>query len=202
MKRLVMTLCMIVAANAAQAQVATGSAAPDFKAVDALSGKEFALSDYKGKTVVLEWVNFGCPFVQKHYDSNNMQTLQTQAAKDGVIWISINSGASGKQGNFTSDEDAAKAVKEKAAAPARYVRDTTGAIGKAYAAKTTPHLFIIDSKGTLVYQGAIDDKSSVDKADIAGAKNYVTTALAELAAGKKVSTPTTKSYGCGVKYAD
>lgn len=202
MKRFVMAVCMIVAANAAQAQVATGSAAPDFKAVDALSGKEFSLSDYKGKTVVLEWINFGCPFVKKHYDSKNFQNLQTAAAKDGIVWISVNSGSKGKQGYLESNEAVVKALKEKGATPARYVRDESGAIGKAYGAKTTPHIYLIDGKGTLVYQGAIDDKATVDKADVAGAKNYLTTALEELKAGKTITTGTTTAYGCGVKYAD
>ncbi len=202
MKRFVMAVCMIVAANAAQAQVATGSAAPDFKAVDALTGKEFSLSDYKGKNVVLEWTNFGCPFVKKHYDTKNMQNLQAAAAKDGVVWISVNSGAKDKQGYFDSNEAAVAALKEKGASPARYVRDETGAIGKSYGAKTTPHVYLIDGKGTLVYQGAIDDKATVDKADVATAKNYLTTALAELKAGKPVTTGTTTAYGCGVKYAN
>jgi len=203
MKRFIAAMClMMAAATSAHAQVATGSAAPDFKAVDALSGKEFSLSDYKGKTVVLEWVNFGCPFVVKHYGAKNMQKLQADAAKDGVVWISVNSGAEGKQGYFASDDEARKALSEQGASAARYVRDVSGAIGKAYGAKTTPNMYVIDAKGTLVYQGAIDNKPSVDKADIAGATNYITTALAELAAGKPVSTPTTKPYGCGVKYAD
>lgn len=202
MKRLLMAACLLFAANTAQAEVTTGSVAPNFTAVDALSGKEFSLSDYKGKTVVLEWVNFGCPFVKKHYGASNMQNLQKKAAIDGVIWISINSGAKDKQGYFASDEEARKAVAEQAASPARYVRDASGTIGKAYGAKATPHLFIVDAKGAVAYQGAIDDNASVDPADIATAKNYVATALAELAAGKPVSNPTTKAYGCGVKYAD
>lgn len=202
MKKLMMAVCFVFAAHTAQAQIASGTAAPDFKAVDSISGKEFSLSDYKGKTVVLEWVNFGCPFVKKHYGSSNMQNLQKQAAKDGVIWISVNSAAEGKQGYIATDETVRKELKDHNAVPARFVRDTSGSIGKAYGAKTTPHMFIVDAEGTLVYQGAIDDKASVDIADVAKAINYVNTALVELKAGKKVHTATTTPYGCGVKYAD
>ena len=158
-----------------------------------------SLADFKGKTVVLEWTNYGCPFVKKHYSVNNMQTLQKNATDDGVVWISINSGGKGKQGYLEADEVAA-AVKEKGAHPTHYIRDPEGSIGKLYAAKTTPHIFIVNGEGTLVYQGAIDDNSSHESSSIKGATNYVTETLAALKAGKPVAVNTTQSYGCSVKY--
>lgn len=192
---------LFMLANPAHAQVATGAKAPAFSATDALSGQPFSLSDFSGKIVVLEWTNYDCPFVKKHYKVSNMQNLQKKAAEDGVIWVSINSGAKGKQGHFPTDADAAKAVKEAAATPAYYVRDESGEIGKAYGAKATPHMFVIDANGSIAYQGAIDDTPSVDSADIATSKNYVATALDQLLKGKEISSATTKAYGCGVKYA-
>ena len=191
-------VAVLFAANA-QAAAKTGEAAPAFSATDALSNRTISLADFKGKTVVLEWTNYGCPFVKKHYSVNNMQTLQKNATDDGVVWISINSGGKGKQGYLEADEVAA-AVKEKGAHPTHYIRDPEGSIGKLYAAKTTPHIFIVNGEGTLVYQGAIDDNSSHESSSIKGATNYVTETLAALKAGKPVAVNTTQSYGCSVKY--
>ena len=185
----------------AHAAVTTGEAAPAFTAVDALSNKNISLADLKGKTVVLEWTNYGCPFVKKHYNVNNMQTLQKAATADGVVWVSVNSGGKGKQGYLEADE-VADAVKKQGAASTHYIRDPEGALGKLYGAKTTPHIFIINAKGTLVYQGAIDDNSSHESSSIPGATNYVTQTLAALKAGKPVATGTTQPYGCSVKYAN
>lgn len=199
LKTWLLACCMGALAMHAHASVTTGDTAPNFTATDEVTKKEFSLADFKGKTVVLEWVNYGCPFVKKHYGAGNMQKLQHAATANGIVWISVNSGAEGKQGFLKADE-VATAMKEHDAKNAHYVRDIDGKIGKLYDAKTTPHMFIINAEGTLVYQGAIDDKNSVDQADIKTATNYVTRALGELAAGKPVSTGTTKPYGCGVKY--
>lgn len=183
---------------AAQTQAVAGKPAPAFSLQDS-KGKKHALSDYKGKLVVLEWVNYGCPFVKKHYESQNMQKLQKNYTGKGVIWLSINSSATGKQGSMTPDE-VNKALKEKGAAPTAYLLDVDGTVGRAYGAKTTPHMFVIDQKGVLVYSGAIDDKVSTEISDVSGAKNYVAAALDEALAGKPISVASTKSYGCSVKY--
>ncbi|MBX9879146.1 MAG: thioredoxin family protein [Candidatus Obscuribacterales bacterium] len=175
-----------------------GKKAPDFTLPNT-QGKNESLSDYAGKFVVLEWVNFGCPFVKKHYESSNMQKLQDAYTKKGVIWLSICSSADGRQGNMPAS-DINKAIKEKNAHPTSYLIDKDGKVGKMYGAKATPHMYVIDTKGTLVYKGAIDDKASVDQEDISGAKNYVKAALDEAMAGRKVSTASTKAYGCSVKY--
>jgi peroxiredoxin len=204
MKKLLTYWAMAVslAASPALAEVKTGSAAPDFTATDSISGKPFSLGDFKGKHVVLEWTNFGCPFVKKYYSKGDMQQLQKAAAKEEVVWITINSSATGLEGHLADDAAAKQALTERNASPAHFVRDETGAIGKHYAAKTTPHMYVIDAKGTLVYQGAIDSKPSAAQSDIANATNYVTQALAELKAGKPVSVPSTQPYGCSVKYAN
>jgi peroxiredoxin len=184
----------------AAAAPAVGAAAPNFKLAD-VNGKPVTLSDYRGKTVVLEWHNPGCPFVKKHYDSGSMQKTQAAAAKDGVVWLTINSGAPGKQGHMTGAE--AKALVAKAGAkPAAYLLDPRGVVGKVYDAKTTPHMYVVNKAGTLVYAGGIDDKPTANPADIAGARNYVLAALAELKAGKPVSVATSRPYGCSVKYAE
>ena len=178
--------------------VKTGETAPGFTLTDT-HGQAHKLSDYKGKFVVLEWVNYGCPFVKKHYDSGHMQGLQKEYTGKGVEWFSINSSAPGKQGNFAPDEWN-KLIEEKKVASSAVLLDENGTVGKLYGAKTTPHMFIVNPDGQLIYQGAIDDRPSTDKADIARAKNYVKAALDEAMAGKTVSQPTTVSYGCGVKY--
>jgi peroxiredoxin len=190
---------MAFAPNPAAA-VTVGEKAPDFTA-KAADGSEVKLSDYAGKMVVLEWFNKDCPFVRKHYDSANMQTLQKEYAAKDVIWLTVNSSAEGKQGYETA-EAALKTVETEDAAPAHVLLDSEGTLGKLYDAKTTPHMFVIDKEGTLVYAGAIDDTPSVKPEDVKTAKNYVRAALDAIAAGEKVAEASTKAYGCGVKYLD
>jgi peroxiredoxin len=178
--------------------VETGKTAPAFKLKD-IDGKERSLAEFRGSPVVLEWVNHGCPFVKKHYDAGNMQALQKEITGKGVVWLSVCSSAEGKQGNMTPVEWKGT-IKERGAASTATLLDPDGAVGKMYGAKTTPHMFLIDHKGVLVYQGAIDDKPSTDPADVKGAKNYVRQAVEETLAGKPVSEKTTVPYGCSVKY--
>lgn len=189
---------LILAASPAMAEPIVGQPAPDFTATDS-NGATHKLSEFKGKTVVLEWTNNECPFVMKHYSSGNMQATQKKAVDSGVIWLSVISSAPGKQGNV----DGAKAnelTTSRNASPTAVLLDTTGEVGKLYGAKTTPHMFVIDKDGKLVYAGAIDSIASPRESDIKEATNYVTQALDEIAAGKPVSVSSTKSYGCGVKY--
>jgi peroxiredoxin len=178
--------------------VESGKPAPDFK-LEGISGKSVSLSDLKGKIVVLEWLNYGCPFVRKHYDSQNMQSLQRKYTKEGVVWLSVISSAEGKQGYVTPGEGLADKTKNQSVA-SDVLLDPKGTVGQMYGAKATPHMYVIAKDGTLAYQGAIDDKPDTDLASVKGAKNYVALALDSLLAGKKVSIPTTKSYGCAVKY--
>jgi peroxiredoxin len=187
-------------ASTAQAAPDTGGKAPVFSGVTS-GGETVSLADFAGKTVVLEWTNDGCPFVQKHYATPpaNMQGLQKAAATDDIVWISVISSAPGKQGHVSADE-ANTLTTSRGAAPAHIVLDEAGTIGKLYGAKTTPHMFVITPDGTLAYDGAIDSKSSSKASDIASATNYVTAALADVAAGRPVATPVTKPYGCSVKY--
>jgi peroxiredoxin len=182
----------------ALADLPVGKAAPDFRAGDS-NGRLVSLSDFRGKTVVLEWSNPECPTVKKHYESGNMQKTQAAAAASGAVWLTINSSAEGEQGHMTPAE--AKAF--TASQPSRrtaYLLDPKGEVGRSYGAKATPHMYIVNPAGTLVYRGAIDDKPTQDKADIPGARNHVLAALSELKAGKPVSVPTSKAYGCNVKY--
>ena len=176
-----------------------GAPAVNFRLTD-MTGKTVILSDYRGKTVVLEWNNPGCPYVKKHYDSGNMQRTQAAARKGGAVWLTINSGAPGKQGHMTGAE-AQAFVRGAKAVPNAYLLDVKGVVGKGYAARTTPHLYIVDPAGRLVYQGGIDDKPTADAADIATARNHVLAALAEMKAGRPVSMAETRPYGCSVKYA-
>ena len=199
MKPIVFAIAAVaLSVPAAAAQV--GQPAPNFKLNDA-NGRTVSLADYKGKTVVLEWHNPGCPYVRKHYDSGNMQKTQAAARRDGAVWLTINSGAPGKQGHMSGAEAKALVGKEKAQSTA-YLLDPKGVVGKGYQAKTTPHMYIVDKTGTLVYAGGIDDKPTSDKADIAGARNHVLAALAEIKAGQPVSVATSRPYGCTVKYPD
>ncbi|GAB4168016.1 MAG: thioredoxin family protein [Terrimicrobiaceae bacterium] len=196
----ILTLAMMAAGMAvASAQPVIGQPAPEFTLKDT-SGKEHSLSDFKGKVVVLEWVNHGCPFVKKHYASKNMQKLQKAATEQGAVWLSICSSAPGKQGHMAAAEAAAMTADVGSSATA-YLLDEDGKVGKAYNARTTPEMFVVDQQGVLQYMGAIDDKPSADAADIDGAVNYVEKALEEVFAGKPVTTATTKPYGCSVKYA-
>jgi hypothetical protein len=188
----------LAASGAAMASAKVGEAAPAFKA-DGAAGKAVNLSDYKGKYVVLEWTNEGCPFVQKHYKSGNMQKLQTAYTGKDVAWLTVFSSRPGAQGHV----DAAGAQKfktdEKAASTA-LVLDGSGAVGHLYDAKTTPNMYVIDPQGKLIYAGAIDDTPSADPADIPNSKNFVQLALDESMAGKPVTTPVSKPYGCSIKY--
>ena len=182
-----------------QAAAVVGEAAPAFTLTD-IKGASHSLSDFKGKTVVLEWVNPECPFVVKHYEkSGNIPALQKSATADGVVWLSINSAAAGKQGDYDAAKVAAWSEKTKAA-PTAYLRDSDGKVGKAYGAKTTPQIYVINAEGTLVYNGAIDSIRSADAADIAKAENFAAAALAAVKAGKPVEKATTQPYGCSVKY--
>jgi peroxiredoxin len=198
MRRSVLAVLATVALAAPSLAATVGQPAPDFKLTDT-TGKSHALADFKGKTVVLEWVNYDCPFVGKHYDSGNMQKLQKTYSGKGVVWLSVNSSAPGKQGNFPADKVNAL-LEEKGASPTAYLQDANGAVGQAYGAKTTPHMFVIDPAGKLVYAGGIDDKKSTDVADVKTAKNFVSAALDEVLAGKPVTTGSAEPYGCSVKY--
>ncbi len=178
--------------------LAIGELAPDFKLRD-LDGQEHQLSSFKGKYVVLEWTNYECPFVRKHYDTGNMQALQKKFTGEDVVWLSICSSAQGKQGHF-SPEKWKELVVEKKANPTAILLDSEGVVGNLYMARTTPEMFIIDPQGKLVYMGAIDDKPGRDHEEIKTAVNYIEQAFAEIKAGKPLSMPVTRSYGCSVKY--
>lgn len=176
---------------------AVGKAAPAFNVVDT-NGRTHSLDQYRGKWVVLEWLNHGCPYVRKHYDGGSMQALQKKYA-DKVVWLSVVSSAPGKQGHF-SNEKANEVTKEKGAAPRAVLVDSAGTVGRAYHAITTPHMFVIDPQGKIVYMGGIDDKNSTRAADLKTARPHVDMALQEALAGKPVSVATSQPYGCSVKY--
>lgn len=183
----------------ANAAAVPGKAAPDFSVKDA-EGKTHSLADYKGDWLVLEWFNKDCPYVKKHYGSNNMQDLQKKYTDKDVKWLTIISSAQGKQGYLTAEEAVKEAKSHKLASSAPFLLDTDGKVGKAYDAKTTPHIFIINPEGVVVYAGAIDDNDSANPTVIPDSKNYVTAALDEALAGKPVSTPVSRPYGCTIKY--
>ncbi len=180
------------------AEIQNGAKAPDFSLTD-VDGKTRSLSEFAGKFVVLEWINHSCPFVVKHYDSGNMQNLQKTYTDKGVVWLSINSSAEGKEGSMSA-EDWKKIQAEKNSAATDTLLDADGKVGKLYGAQTTPHMYIVNPEGNLIYQGAIDSVKSTDAADIPKSQNYVQSALDEAMNGKEVSTPSTKAYGCSVKY--
>lgn len=177
---------------------ALAAPAPGFSLKDA-DGRVRTLAEFRGKIVVLEWINEGCPYVKKHYQGN-MQALQKAAVADGVVWLSVCSSAPGQQGHVDG-AGAKRFIAAKGAAPTAFLLDPTGVAGKAWGAKTTPHMYIVDKAGQLVYQGGIDDKPTANVADIAGATNYVKAALADLKAGRPVKVAFSKPYGCSVKYA-
>jgi alkyl hydroperoxide reductase subunit AhpC len=192
---------VVAAAAMAPAWAArVGDKAPDFTATDS-NGVKRTLSGNAGKFVVLEWHNNGCPFVRKHYLSGNMQQRQKDWTARGVVWLTVISSAPGKQGYVSADEENAY-LKRMNAAPTAVLLDPSGDLGHLYDAKTSPHMFVINPSGTLIYNGAIDDQPSPDPASLPGATNYVAQALAEAMAGKAVSVPTSRPYGCSVKYAD
>ena len=186
-------------AGPAGAAATVGQAAPAFTAVDA-SGKPVSLADFKGKTVVLEWVNPGCPFVQKHYSAANMQGTQKDATGKGVVWLTINS-TSTDAGDYLPPAQMAQWMKTQKAANSAMLMDADGKVGRAYGARTTPHMYIVDPAGKLVYAGGIEDKATTNTADIPGATNYVKAALNESLAGKPVSQASTRPYGCSIKYS-
>jgi len=177
-----------------------GNVAPEFKGTDS-NGKMETLAQYRGKYVVLEWANQGCPYDQKHYKSGNMERLQKEWTAKGVVWLSVISSAQGEQGYVTPPEENAY-IERMHAVPTAAILDPTGTIGRLYGAKTTPHVFVIDPQGKLVYEGALDDQPTPDPASLKGAHNYLDAALEESMAGKAVTTPVTRPYGCNVKYGN
>ncbi len=185
-------------ACSAAAAPRVGEPAPAFQGIDT-EGKTHRLADYRGKTVVLEWTNHDCPFVRKHYIAGNMQAQQREAAAQGIVWLSVISSAPGKQGHVSAAE-ADGLTRSRNAAPTAVILDPSGEIGRAYSARTTPHMYVIDEAGKLVYMGGIDSITSSNPTDIPRANRHVRVALQDLAAGKSVSTPVTKPYGCSVKY--
>jgi hypothetical protein len=201
-KILLAGIASLAAFNLAPAATAeVGRAAPDFTLTD-INGQPHSLSEFKGKTVVLEWVNPECPFVMKHYDkSGNMPKTQQTATADGVVWLSINSAAPGREGDYDPAQVKAWQARIHSAAT-DYFRDQDGKVGRLYDARTTPHMYVIDPSGTLVYAGGIDSIRSSRVEDIAKATNYVNAALADLKAGRPVRTKNSQPYGCAVKYAN
>ena len=187
---------VVCAALHAEPQI--GDPAPNFS-LRASDGKTYTLSDYKGRWVVLEWFNDRCPFIRKHYDSGNMQSLQEKYGEQGVVWLSICSSAPNREGYMT-DQKAQEIRSEEHIKSVATLLDPHGKTGRTYGAKTTPHMFIINPAGTLVYKGAIDDKPTTDAEDVPGAVNYVSQALDEGLAGKPITVSQTKAYGCSVKY--
>lgn len=183
---------------AAEAAPVVGAPAPAFTAVDT-SGKARSLTEFKGKTVILEWTNDGCPYVKKHYGAGNMQKLQQNATKAGHVWLSIISSAPGKQGHVSGGE-ADVLTRTRGAEPTAVLLDPKGDVGRLYEAQTTPHMFVIDKAGILRYMGAIDDQPSTDASTIAKARNYVREALSALTSGQKIAETATDPYGCSVKY--
>jgi peroxiredoxin len=177
---------------------AVGTNAPDFSVSDS-KGKTHSVSQYKGKYVVLEWFNPECPFVKKHYGSGNMQKLQEEFTAKGVVWLSVDSSAPGKEGNLTPEQAEKKMAEWKTHSTALLL-DQDGKAGQAYGAKNTPHMFVINPEGKMIYAGAIDSKATPNPADIASSTNYVKAALDESLAGKPVTTPSSRPYGCSVKY--
>lgn len=182
----------------AQAAPRIGEAAPDFTGTDS-RGKPHALSAYRGKTVILEWTNHGCPYVQKHYGTGNMQALQRETTGNGIVWLTVVSSAPGTQGHVEGLE-ADELTATRKAQPSAVLLDPKGEIGRLYGATATPHMFVITPEGKLAYAGAIDDKPTANHADVKTAVNYVRNALAALAAGKPVTPSSTRAYGCSVKY--
>tara|TARA_R110000868_G_scaffold136049_6_gene348811 strand:- start:586 stop:1179 length:594 start_codon:yes stop_codon:yes gene_type:complete len=194
----VIAIALLAFAINVRAELDIGKPAPDFE-LRAEDGKFYSLKKFRGKTVVLEWLNHGCPFVRKHYDSGNMQKLQATYTEKDVVWLSIVSSAPGKQGHV----DASGAFREKqeySSKATKILLDPDGKVGSAYSAKTTPHMYIIDESGILLYKGAIDSISSADKGDIEKADNYVALALDQKMANKPIKVSSTKAYGCSVKY--
>ncbi len=188
----------ILAAALAHASASVGQPAPEFKVKDT-AGKEQSLAAYKGKFVVLEWVNPDCPFVRKHYDTSNMQSTQTAATAKGAVWLTVSSTAT-DAGDYRKPADLSAWLEEQGAKPTATLMDEDGKVGHAYGARTTPHMYVIDPQGKLVYAGAIDSKATARKDDVKSATNYVSAALDEAMAGKPVTKATSEPYGCSIKY--
>jgi hypothetical protein len=189
----------IFGGDEAVASVETGAAAPAFSVQDA-SGATRTLAEFRGRTVILEWTNHGCPYVRKHYDAGNMQALQRDATADGIVWLQVISSAPGEQG-YLDGAGAQARVRTDNASPSATLLDPTGVMGRAYGARNTPQMFIISPEGVVLYQGAIDDRASARPSTLEGANNYVRAALADIEAGRAVQMPETTPYGCSVKYA-
>ena len=200
-RRLIAAAALAALATAplhALATATVGQSAPDFALSDT-AGKTLRLSDFKGKTVVLEWTNPGCPFVRKHYDSGNMQTMQREAVDRGVVWLAVNSTETAS-GDYLSPAKLAAWMQEKRAAPTATLMDEDGKVGRAYGARTTPHMYIVNPQGQLIYAGGIDSIPSASADDIPKATNYVKVGVAEALAGKPLTASTTRPYGCSIKY--
>lgn len=191
-------LALVFAAQPIVAKPELGRPAPAFSATDT-TGRTWSLKDLSGEGMILEWTNHDCPYVQKHYGSGNMQSLQQEARDGGYAWLSVISSAPGKQGHVTAAQ-ADELTRDRGALPTAVVLDDDGTMGRAYGAQTTPHLYVIDGAGTLVYMGGIDDRATTNPADVVGATNYVRLALGDLAAGRPVASAATRPYGCSVKY--
>lgn len=198
LKQALLSAALLLVPSFAFADAEVGKPAPEFEVKDA-EGKTHKLADFKDKWVVLEWFNKGCPYVKKHYGSKNMQKLQEAYTKKGVIWLTVNSSAEGKQGHVDG-KTAIKDAKKFKAVPSAILLDADGKVGKAYGAKTTPHMFIINPKQEVVYAGAIDDNDSPNPATISGARNYVENALDAGMSNKTIEVASSKPYGCSVKY--
>jgi peroxiredoxin len=183
----------------AAASAKVGSAAPTFT-LTATTAATVSLADQRGKLVILEWTNHDCPYVRKHYDTSNMQGLQKETTAQGVVWLTLISSAPGTQG-YVTPKQADEFTATRHASPTAVLLDPTGAVGKSYGATNTPHMYIIDKTGTLIYAGAIDDRPTTRRGDVQGAQNYVRAALEDVAAGRAVKIPVTRAYGCTVKYA-
>jgi peroxiredoxin len=196
----IMLGCAVLAADSCSWAAKIGEPAPGFTARDS-NGKVQKLADYRGKYVVLEWHNRQCPYVNKHYSSGNMQKLQREWTDKGVAWFTVISSAPGKQGYVTAEQENAF-VKQMKASPTAVLMDPSGEVGHLYDAKTSPHMFVINPQGILIYDGAIDDKPTTDLDDVPTATNYVSLAIKAAMAGNQVKTPVTRPYGCSVKYAD
>ena len=194
----VAALAWVLVAHAAS----VGQSAPTFSGKDS-QGKTVSLDQYRGKYVVLEWTNRTCPFTKKHYDSGNMQALQQQWTGKGVVWLTVLSSSPShvSDGYMTAPEENAY-IEKVGAHPTAAILDPSGAIGREYGAKTTPHMFVIDPQGKLIYAGAIDDKATTDTDDVKNARNYVSAALTEAMAGQPVQVASTRPYGCSVKYGN
>lgn len=189
----------LTGAGAAAPGPQIGAPAPAFTTVDS-KGQKRSLAEFRGKTVVLEWTNHECPFVRKHYETGNMQALQKETTGQGVVWLTIASSAEGEQG-YVSGAEADRLTQKRSAAPSAFLLDPQGTIGKAYNAKVTPHMYVIDPNGTLVYMGGIDDRPTTRHADVQGARNYVREALAALGTGQPIAANSTRAYGCTIKYS-